>query len=340
MRQLFRFVRIVLVGLFILILAGAVYEQIGQRLDRRRLPQIGRSVDIGNRKLNIFCSGEGKPTVIFDSGAREPGYRWAAIQAEVAKNTQACCFDRAGYGWSDPGPYPHASEETAKDLHDLLRRAGLPPPYILVGHSLGGLNVRVYAGMYLNEVAGIVFVDSAHEDEPKRAPAFMLGRSAPRILWRPIDMLVEGARAAGVIRLFTPAVRLSDDVSQRTPQQILNALELQPKTIATLGDPSTGVLSYEQAQRVGTLGDKPVIVLTRGKIPNPAQPTERDRQYAAYMQVWMHEIQPKIARLSTRGKQIIVENSGHEIPDEAPEAVVSAVLQVLAESSKGSMLTH
>lgn len=130
-------------ALFVAAVAGVIYEQIGERRDRQRLPQVGRSIDIGGRSLNIFCSGEGSPAVIFDSGSGEPGIVWSEIQIDIAKVTRACWFDRAGYGWSDSGPFPRTSEAMARELHELLRRTAIPPPYVLVGHSLGGLNVRV-----------------------------------------------------------------------------------------------------------------------------------------------------------------------------------------------------
>jgi pimeloyl-ACP methyl ester carboxylesterase len=147
------------VGLTLLsaIVAGVIYEEVGQRQDRKRLQQIGQSVDIGGRSMNIYCSGEGSPAVIVDTpGSDVPGYHWSHIQPEVAKFSRAYWYDRAGTGWSDPGPYPGASLEMAKDLHELLRRAGVPAPYVLVGASSGGTNARVYNGLFTSEVAGMV----------------------------------------------------------------------------------------------------------------------------------------------------------------------------------------
>src|SRR6266481_3807571 len=106
---------------------------------------LGRSVDIGGRSLNIFCTGAGTPPVILES-AGGPGYFWTDIQPQIAKFTTACWYDRAGEGWSDPGPFPRTSASIAADLHELLKRAGVPPPYLLVGASVGGLNSRVYHG--------------------------------------------------------------------------------------------------------------------------------------------------------------------------------------------------
>ncbi len=246
-------------------LTGVIYEQVGERRDHERLPQIGRSVDIGGRSLNIFCSGEGSPAVILESGAGDPGYAWSEIQPEIAKFTEACWFDRAGEGWSDPGPFPRTSAAMSAELHQLLHRAGVPPPYVLVGHSLGGLNARVYNGMYPDDVAGAVLVDAAHEDDPKRAPAFMLGHTAPRYLWRAIWILGQTARRLGIVRLLTPREPLPTDPAQRTREQVVRALRQQPKAIAGLFD-ATLPESYAQAAAAGGFGDRPLIVLTAGRV--------------------------------------------------------------------------
>jgi len=185
---IFKWIAIVIAALLI---CGISYEQLGRRRDRERLPQIGRSVDIGGRTLNIFCQGSGGPAVILESGGPGPGLAWESTPGEVAKFTEACWYDRAGEGWSDPGPYPRTSVEIAKDLHSLLQRAGVPPPYVLAGASFGGLNSRVYAGLYPKEVAGMVLIDSADEDELRLAPRFFLGRTAPRYLWHPLPMMFQ-----------------------------------------------------------------------------------------------------------------------------------------------------
>ncbi len=312
-----------------LIIAGIVYEQIGQRRDRTRFAQIGRSVDIGGRALNIYCSGEGNPPVILEAPGNGLGYFWAHIQPEIAKSTKACWYDRAGQGWSDPGPYPQTSAAMAKDLHELLPRAGIPPPYVLVGFSSGGLIVRVYNGLYPNEVAGTVLVDSAHEDEPKRAPKFYLGRNPPRYLWYPLYLRFQTARHIGLLRLTQPSPPRAQDGSQLTPDQMIQALQRQPKYLAS----SQGLVlpeSYEQARAAAGMGDRPLIVLTAGKPPSFGDP-EMDRQASAYHKVWIHEMQARLVRLSTRGRQIVVENSDHGIPSRAPDVLVGAVREVVTE---------
>lgn len=315
-------------ALLVVALVGSIYERLGQRRDRQRLPQVGRSVDIGGRTLNIYCSGEGAPAVIFDSGNGDPGFVWSHIQPEVAKRTRACWYDRAGEGWSDIGPFPRTSEAMATDLHTLLQRAVIPSPYVLVGHSLGGMNARVYTSLYPEDVAGAVLVDAAHEDEPRRAPAFLLGRTAPEYLWRPIWVAGQTARALGLVRLTTPRVDVAESV-RRNQEQTVQALRQSPAALANQIDAS-GPASYAQAERAAGFGDRPLIVLTRGNAQMPPNPSAMDREWIAYEQIWMHEIQPKLARLSTRGLQVIVERSGHRIHEDAPDAVIAAIAEILA----------
>jgi pimeloyl-ACP methyl ester carboxylesterase len=321
------------IGVILLIaaVAGFIYEEVGRRRDRERITQIGRSVDIGGRSLNIYCSGTGSPAVILSTGNAQPGYAWSHIQPEIAKFTRTCWFDRAGEGWSDPGPFPRTSEATARDLHELLKRADVPTPYLLVGHSLGGLDVRVYNGLYPGDVAGMILVESAHEEEPKRAPKVFLGPTLPRSLWRPLNLLVAGANRFGLIRLIAPSVQLPADPTKGTREQIVEALRQQPKAIATSAGNATAPASYEQARAAGGLGDHPLLVLTRGRPFGEGGGSEMDREVAAYYQVWAHELQAQLAKLSSRGRQVIVANSGHGIPDEAPAAVIDAVREVITE---------
>jgi pimeloyl-ACP methyl ester carboxylesterase len=319
--------------LLLLVAIGLVYEQIGRWNDAKRLPRIGQAIDIGGRTLNLYCSGADGPSVILDSGASSPGYSWSHIQPEIAKFARACWYDRAGDGWSDPGPFPRTSAAIARDLHELLTRAGVPTPYVLVGHSFGGLNVRVYNGLYPNDVAGMVLVDSAHEDEPLRAPPFFLGHGLPPWAWHPMSIAAGVGARIGFLRLIAPTVPLPDDPAQRSRAQLVRALRAQPKSAAN--DIVTGLSvreSYAQAHAAAGLGDRPLIVLTAGKPAFADAAPEIARQAAAYHQVWMHELQAQLVKLSTRGRQIIVSNSGHGIPDQAPEAVIDAVRQVVADA--------
>jgi pimeloyl-ACP methyl ester carboxylesterase len=128
----------------------------------------GQLVDVGGFRLNLYCMGSGSPTVVFDSGWQDWAPAWSTVQPRIAKWTRACSYDRAGAGFSDPGPMPRTSVRIAKELRSALHRAGIPGPYILVGNAFGGDNVRTFADLYMHEVAGLVLDDADPDDlEPK-----------------------------------------------------------------------------------------------------------------------------------------------------------------------------
>jgi len=336
-----RWLKIALKSLTVLITlalaAGIIYEEIGRKRDRVRFRQIGRSVDIGGRSLNIFCSGAGAPPVIFESGGPGPGLEWEPFQTEVSKFTQACWYDRAGEGWSDLGPFPRTSVAIGKDVHELLKRAGVPAPYVFAGASFGGLNSRVYGSLYPNEVAGMILIDSAHEDELQRAPKFYLGRSAPRFLWHPLQLAFQAAAFVGLVRLTEPSPGQGKDPAQMTREEVITAVRQRPNSF--VGNVSAGIVlpeSFAEASSVTRLGDFPLIVLTAGQ-PLDFGDSELNKEAAAYQQVWIHEIQPKLVGLSTRGHQIVVPNANHgSIPQ---ELIISSIRDVVTEVRDGAA-TH
>ena len=318
-------VKTLAVGLAATAFAGVLYEHVARRQDRKRFPQVGQSVDIGGRNLNIYCSGNGSPAVILESGKGIPGYSWVFVQREIAKFTRACWYDRSGYGWSDSGPYPQNSVETARELHELLRRATIQPPYVLVGHSLGGFHVRVYNGLYPDDLAGMVLVDSSHEDEGIQIPRHR-GRSHPAYLRRPVSLLAETVYGLGLLRVLARH-RGSDfrPVGITTGEwSIISGLASEPRMMAATAQECQGECG-EQARSAGGLGDRPLIVLTAGKQTIRSPEDEEDRES------WIR-LQSQLVQLSSRGRQVVVRNSGHMIPYEVPEEIIGAVREVITQA--------
>ena len=143
-----RIARALVAGLFLvvvcLVITGALYEMICRWRDTRRFPERGHLVQVGSIRINVDCSGQGSPTVILESGSGGPSIDWPMVQPEVAKFSRVCSYDRAGYGWSDSGPKPRSSLQIAHELKQLLQASGERGPYVLVGHSMGGYDIRVY----------------------------------------------------------------------------------------------------------------------------------------------------------------------------------------------------
>src|SRR5690242_8599575 len=202
--------RVLITLVAVLVAAGVVYEQIGRSRDRKRFPQVGRSVDIGGRSLNLYCMGEGGPAVILESAPHTSGYEWMRVQSGIARFARVCWYDRAGYGWSDPGPFPRTNAAVAKDLHALLRAAAIPPPYVLVGRAGTSYHVRAYVHQFPTDVAGLVLVDAANPNQFSYEPKFMKGlmARAPHPVQRLACALLPVMSRVGVIRLLVRRARL------------------------------------------------------------------------------------------------------------------------------------
>jgi pimeloyl-ACP methyl ester carboxylesterase len=299
---------------------GAGYEQYEQWQHRRNFPQIGHSVNIGGRSLNIFCSGETGPTVVFDSGAGGPGLRWVYVQREVSRFARACWYDRAGYGWSDSGPYPRDSIAIARDLYSLLRAAAIAPPYVLVGASFGGFNVRVFNGLYRGDVAGMVLVDSSHVDESEPIYPPSAARARAELI------IAQVLRQVGLLRVFMDRDPGAPPVGMTRAEWAI-ASSFEPRTLAENAK-ELFARSALEARAAGGLADRPLVVLTAGRPSRIAENPVQARQFLAEQKHWI-EIQKQLARLSTRGKQVVVENSRHCIQCDEPQAVISAVHEVV-----------
>ena len=339
------------VAAFIAFLAivGFTYEQLGRNRDAQHRFRIGRAVDIGGRTLNIDCSGAGSPAVIL-LPTRFGGYGgYIKVRPEVAKFTRVCWYDRAGEGWSDPPPAPRTSPSITNDLHELLQRAPVPGPYILVGHSIGGDFARIYAGRFPSEIAGLVLVDSANPDQNE--PPIMLAR----INRMPIfvrELLCWGTPVAsrfGLIRFFMRNEPVEvppqfsgdlDAITQALRDQRVKYVESEDAQACAATNncavrPRGGSGNPEidaAARRVTNLGNIPIIVLTALQYWKPDDDPVAAQQIDQFHETWVHQLQPALAQLSSQGRQIMVPNSDHGIPEQAPEAIINAIRSMVDQT--------
>ena len=302
------------------LLAALVYEHVGAWRDARVLRQVGRSVDIGGRSLNILCTGDGSPTVVFVSGRTAPGFVWTPTQRGVSAFTRACWYDRADLGWSDAGPDPGWGDAAARDLHRLVQIARLGPRLVLVGHSFGGHIIRLYHHAYPGEVSGMVFVDAALEDAGTI-------RGMPHRDRPPVPRAVIGGLSAVLGRLGMMRFLASDPgppPKDWTAQEwdVLARLRRQRNVLLADAKVGPGRATDDLVRSTGGLEDMPLIVLTQGR---PASPSSAA---PGVLQGWV-ELQRRFAERSRRGRQVLVSDSGHAIPEEAPEAVIGAVREIV-----------
>ncbi len=288
-------------------------------------PPLGRLVDIGGRRLHIHCTGSGSPTIITESGSSSFSIEWALVQDKVSAFTRICSYDRAGFAWSDRGPAENTVEETMDDLHRLLRAAGVAPPYVLVGHSIGGMYARAYQRRYPDEVAGLVLVDATPEED---AEYLYNGKSTQGILLT-YDQLA--SVYAPYIKNPPPPLELPTAVD--TPYNKLSP-ELQRAEVwaerlwrSRVDMPHSWITAESWRQefvglrqlRLATphaLGDLPLIVLRRGRRTNDV----------------LNQREADLVALSSVGKLVLATESDHEIQLYQPELVVKAIRDVIGET--------
>src|SRR5215208_837342 len=170
MRRIGRALLWLIVALLALAVFGAIYQAIATERAERAYPPPGEMVDVGGYSLHINCVGQGSPTVVLDGGLGEWSAQWVLVQQEVSDTTRVCAYDRAGMGWSQSGPEPRDAKQVAGELHALLEGAGIDGPYVLVGHSFGGLYMQTYAARYPEEVVGVALIESSHPEQFSRLP--------------------------------------------------------------------------------------------------------------------------------------------------------------------------
>jgi len=252
---------------------------------------------------------------------------WSRVQPEVAGVTQVCSYDRAGMGWSDAGPRPRTGSRIASELRALLRGAHVPGPYVLVGHSSGGLHVRLFASSHPDDVAGIVLVDAAHEDASRRMPPQGGGQGDSRFtLYLHAFLTVVGyARLDGIwfarAGEFSPeARRLANGIKQRTEWPFAYASE-------SLASEETAA----EVRRTRHVLDVPLMVVTKGRYAGirrlPADTQERIKQ------TWQ-ELQTDLVGLSPLGAQVVASNGDHYVQFDQPEVVIDAIETVVTAARR------
>ncbi|MEO5690519.1 MAG: alpha/beta hydrolase [Burkholderiaceae bacterium] len=295
-----------------------------------------RLVDIGGRKLNLFCSGSGSPTVVFESPSGVAGWHWWAVQTKVAAKTRACVHDRAGYGFSDPSPRAADAENAVDDLHALLTSAGIAPPYVLVGNSFGGGSVQLYTWRFPSEVSALVLVEPMHEDENVRPDALTHGG-----ITESEDQIIEFGNgcAAQAAKGFDPKSEVYEDCIGGANPALPDAIgqvglkqRLTPAYWRTR-QAERHALAADRAQLRAArkpFGDLPVIVLARGVSPYliPGKP-QSDTNKA--IEAANLALLTDVAHASTRGEVRVIAGAGHVIQETHPDAVVTAVDDVLAQ---------
>lgn len=317
-------------------LAGMIYQMLGLRRDRQLYPPPGKFVDLGTHRLHLLEEGRGSPTIVLESGLMSTVLSWTETQRELSRSYRVVTYDRAGLGWSDAGPMPRTAERVVDELHSLLERAGFPPPYVLVGHSFGGLTMPLFAARYPEETAGMVLVDPvvpaewnppSEQDRRRVEIGSTVCRRAALLTRVGVIRFVAFLLTSRAKKLAGSLVRL---ISRGTPVEsgsvsspwfwnlpsderaMAAVFWLQEKfcyTIASQLENLPG--SAERLVGLGNFCSKPVVILSAASTP----PKRREEHMA-------------IAQRLPRGRHLLGEKSSHWIMQDQPELVIGAIREV------------
>jgi pimeloyl-ACP methyl ester carboxylesterase len=308
---MWRWTRRVLIGLagllVIVVVAGATYEWIAGRRDLSATPPPGRLIDVGGHRLHIWCTGTGSPTVILETGLGGAAVSWGFVQPEVARFTRVCSYDRAGLGYSDPGPSPRTARRIAQELSSLLDRSGITGPLVLVGASSGGFSMRIFASEHAPRVSGLVLVDASHEDQ---------GHSVP-----PIARVVPVLASIGALRVLGISFGMSPETLAPAVRAYGRATHFRASGYKAA---ASEIAHMEETANEVRAGRRPltipVVVITGARSAD----------------AWWLNLQRDQVKLSTRGCHILAQQSGHVVTTDQPEVVVGAIRAVVDAARGGS----
>jgi pimeloyl-ACP methyl ester carboxylesterase len=276
----------------------------------------GDKFSVGTHHLHLYCRGEGQPTVVIDAGLGGYSLEWLALQERIAKQTRVCVYDRAGYGWSDPGPTPRLSSRIAYELDRLLEKAKIFGPYVLVGHSFGGLNVRNFANRRMEEVAGIILVDASHEAQFER-------------LEKNSTKSVLPTRAS----FYLPHLPIPENLPTKI-KPLARRFAVTRNSYSTVRNELTWMRQSAMETEKNKLPyDFPVVILSRGKQENPHTP-EGDIKES----IWQ-ELQQDLLKLGANSRRIIARQAGHHIHLDQPETILHALESIISQARSKRVTT-
>jgi pimeloyl-ACP methyl ester carboxylesterase len=299
-------------------------------------PEPGSNYLVNGKRMRLNCTGAGSPTIVLDSGLGWDSLEWSGVQPVLAKSTRVCSYDRPGFGLSEQQPGPRDANHIAGELHALLGAAGVSGPIVLMGHSIAGMYIREYATQYPKQVAGLVFVDSSTPLQ-NRDVRLNTGQGAGMPLWESILQM----RAAAIVGY----PRLKGDCAK--PDAAVDAT-LDRDTAAKIGEDLCHV-HYKAVQaeydsfdasgletvHTGPFGDMPILVMSQDTTMqfSSSNPTAREREFAS---VW-NDLQENLKNLSTHGRRIIAQGSGHNITLERPDVIEREVPRFIEEIRSGEI---
>lgn len=319
----------VLALLLLSIVAGNLFGQYLLGYTRGQFPPPGKLVALDGRRLHMHCTGEGRPTVLLESGSGAWSTHWALVQPKVASFTRVCSYDRAGLGWSDPGPKPYDIQSAVRDLDALLARSHEQPPFVFVGWSFGGSIVWLYTQDHTGQSTGLVMVDGRPGGWQTWVNAF-----APELAARRMRFMTQLRRLESVglgpaysWYLMRGTGRDSIHGFPAGTGDVLLDPGFQARMFGAMIGASDADDASEQQLEMRPLGNVPLIVIPHGREGMFGLALERERIAETRWQ----ELQAQLVKQSTDAKLEMAEKSGHSVPLEQPDIIVDAIKELVAK---------
>ena len=333
-RSLFKKFMVRLISVCLLLLAaGIIYESISSYLGVRKYPPEGEMVNVGEYNLHVNKQGDGKPVIILEAGSGSSSTVWGDIPEKLASYGTVVTYDRGGYGWSEKAETDRSGENIVKELYTALNKAGIEGPYILVGHSLGGMYVRLFSQTYQDEVAGLVLLDARQEDFSNETEAiFREAGVDPFSAGIPPAYVMNALKVTGILRILGELNLI--EIPSENKDQMIN-IELRMKTLHARQDELKNMTQLENEIRQQSLGDLPVTIITHG-IPIDITSIGMTKEQSDKLEnIWQTQ-QKQMLDLSTNSSLTVAEKSGHSIMIDEPELVIKEVKKMV-EGKQGQV---
>lgn len=310
----------------VLLLIGAafLYEWFASSQAKKDFPPPGTLVQVGGYQLHIHKQGNGSPTILMEAGSGETSLSWRDIPAALAQHATVVTYDRAGYAWSESAPTERTGANIVKELHAALEKENIQGPYIMVGHSLGGMYARLFAQTYTSEVQSLVLIDARPEDDEQNTKALL---EQAQFQGNPSASFLSLLKLSGSFRIF-PGFLLDGLVAKQDRDTFVNVIAT-PSYFHAKEDEALHAHSTEDAIRGQNLGSMPVRIIARGRPQDYAQAGISVEMGQKLESIWQSG-QRNMLNISKDSQLIVATRSGHMVIHDEPELVVKTILTLIS----------
>ncbi|MBE1440862.1 alpha/beta fold hydrolase [Paenibacillus sp. OAS669] len=316
----------VVTAVIVLAGSGMIYERVASTEAKKSFPPPGKLVDVGGHRLHLKKQGSGSPTIILEAGSGETSLSWRNIPERLAENAAVVAYDRAGYAWSESASTERTGANIVQELHAALEKEGVGGPYLLVGHSLGGLYARLFAQTYSNEVMGLVLIDARPENDERETKPILEKENFAKT---PPASILKLLKLSGGFRLFQNYL-LEGLVSEADRGQFLDVIAT-PSYFEAKEQEGNLAQSTEDAVRGQTLGSLPVRVIARGLPQNYTAFGISEDGGKRLEEIWQAG-QRNMLNISTNSELIVAKNSGHMVIHDEPDLVIETIRNLLQQN--------